>query len=271
MTNQQRLTQITERILSDIRSTVTDFRITEDEIHDAARFLDRVGQVGEFGSMLDIFFAVTSVVATQGAAGGTTPNLSGPFYKAGAPLRVDGRLYDGEVPDGETPLTIRGQITHVTTGEPVAGAVLDVWQADGNGDYDIDGYYLRGLIPVDGDGNYAFHTVMPEGYEISARGPTKELLLATGQHDWRPAHIHLRVHIDDTTPLQTQFFMGGARFLDTDPVDGVRSELIVEHRPAPDGVGRDARFDILLALERELPARSYEDGPRVQAGQAKAA
>ena len=265
MPDQQRLKQITDRILSELRATVMDFRITEEEIHDAATFFDRVGQAGEFGSLLDIFFAVTSVIATQGDAGGTTPNLAGPFYKAGAPLRKDGRLYEGEFPGGETPLTVHGRVTEAATGEPVPHAVLDVWQADGNGDYDVTGYHLRGLIPVDEGGCYVYHTVLPEGYEISAKGPTKQLLTAIGQHDWRPAHIHLRVHVGDTTALQTQFFMAGARFLDSDPVDGVRSELIVEHRPVTDGAGREARFDICLALDRALPARSMEDGPRVHA------
>jgi protocatechuate 3,4-dioxygenase beta subunit len=263
--DEQRLKQITDRILSDLRAAVTEFRITEEEIHDAARFLDRVGQAGEFGSMLDIFFAVTSVIATQGESGGTTPNLAGPFYKAGAPLRLDGRLYEGEFPEGETPLNVYGRVVDRATGEPVPEAILDVWQADGEGEYDVDGYHLRGLITVNEDGGYAFDTVLPEGYEISAKGPTKELLLAIGQHDWRPAHIHLRVHIDDATPLQTQFFMGGARFLDSDPVDGVRSELIVEHRAAANRIGREARFDIELALDRPLPIRSHDDGPRVQA------
>jgi catechol 1,2-dioxygenase len=264
VSDQQRMKEIVDRILSDVRSTVSDLRITEEEIHDAARFLNRVGQAGEFGSMLDIFFAVTSVIATQSASGGTTPNLAGPFYKAGAPLRSDGCLYEGGFPDGETPLTVRGRVTDITTGEPVPNAIVDVWQADGNGDYDIDGYHLRGLVKVDAEGNYVFRTVLPEGYEISARGPTKELLLGIGQHDWRPAHIHLRVYVGDVTALQTQFFMAGARFLDSDPVDGVRSELIVEHHATADGVGREARFDIGLALNRPLPERSFDDGPRVR-------
>jgi protocatechuate 3,4-dioxygenase beta subunit len=264
MTDQQRLKKIVDRILGDTRATVTEFQITEQEIHDAARFLDQVGRAGEFGSMLDIFFAVTSVIATQGTAGGTTPNLSGPFYKAGAPVRVDGRLYEGGLPEGQTPLTVTGRVTDASTGRPVAGAYLDVWQADGNGDYDVTGYDLRGLIPVDQNGEYVFHTVLPEGYEISAKGPTKRLLSALDQHDWRPAHIHVRVHTGETTPLQTQFFMGGARFLGSDPVDGVRPELIVDHRPTEDGAGREARFDISLALDRELPARSHDDGPRIR-------
>jgi len=151
------------------------------------------------------------------------------------------------------------------TGQGNAGSWIDEASGYGNGDYDVTGYHLRGLIPVDEDGCYVYHTVLPEGYEISAKGPTKQLLTAIGQHDWRPAHIHLRVHVGDTTALQTQFFMAGARFLDSDPVDGVRSELIVEHRPVTDGAAREARFDICLALDRALPARSMEDGPRVHA------
>jgi hypothetical protein len=65
VSDQKRMKQVVDRILSDVRSTVSDCHITEDELHEAARFLNRVGQAGEFGSMLDIFFAVTSVIATQ--------------------------------------------------------------------------------------------------------------------------------------------------------------------------------------------------------------
>jgi protocatechuate 3,4-dioxygenase beta subunit len=261
----ERLQQISGRIVSDLRATVAELQITEEEIHEAARFIDRLGQAGESSDLLDIFLGVTSVVATVGAAGGTTPNLAGPYYKAGPPLRRDGRLYDGDLPDGEVPLTVFGRVTDVATGAPVPDAVLDLWQADGLGEYDEVGYHLRGLVQVDADGRYAFQTVFPEGYEIPAKGPTTELLNAIGQQNWRPAHIHLRVHVGEATALQTQFFLAGADFLECDPVDAVRDTLIVEHRPAPDGIGREAQFNIELALDRPLPARSSAEGPKVQA------
>jgi protocatechuate 3,4-dioxygenase beta subunit len=265
MHDQQRLAEISDRLLAEIRAAITDLRITEDEIHHAAEFFNALGQAGEFADMLDIFFGVTSVVATLGAEGGTTPNLSGPYYKAGAPVREDGRLYDGELPAKEIPLTVHGRVTDVLTGEPVTDAILDLWQADGEGIYDEGGDHLRGLIPVDANGEYEFHTAFPEGYQIPAKGPTTELLEAIGQHNWRPAHIHLRVHVGDTTPLQTQFFMAGVKYLDSDPVDAVRDDLILQYEDAADGHGRVLEFNIGLALDDSAARRSHLEGPKAKA------
>jgi protocatechuate 3,4-dioxygenase beta subunit len=263
MIDQERLKQVSDRILADLRATVTEFRIDEEEIHDAARFFDRLGQAGEFSDLLDNFLATTSVIALSGE-GGTTPNLSGPYYKGGAPLRKDGNLVERELGDGEIPLTVSGQVLDAATNLPVPDAVLDIWQADGKGVYDETGYDLRGLVKADDAGRYAFHTLFPEGYEIPAKGPTTELLGAIGQQNWRPAHIHLRVYVGDRTALQTQFFLAGADFLDCDPVDAVRQDLIIEHRDAPGAGGREANLDIRLALDRPLPPRSFSEGPKVE-------
>lgn len=261
MTEENRVATVTQRLLDDARQAVIDLRITEDEIHEAAQFLDRLGQAGEFSDLLDIFLAVTSVVAIKGADGGTTPNLAGPYYKAGAPIRKDGRLYEGDLNEQEIPLAVRGTVTDAGSGAPVQNAVLDVWQADGAGEYDSAGYHLRGQIEVGADGSYEFHTVLPEGYQIPAKGPTTELLEMMGQHNWRPAHIHLRVHVGDRTPLQTQFFIAGARYLDSDPVDAVRSDLIVEARDDPASGGKQMDFDIRLPAAHG-DARSAADGPK---------
>jgi protocatechuate 3,4-dioxygenase beta subunit len=261
MTDENRLATVTQRLLKDAREAITDLRITEDEIHEAARFLDRLGQAEESSDMLDIFFGVTAVVAAKGTDGGTTPNLAGPYYKGGAPTRADGRVYEGELDERETPLTVRGTVTDVTSGDPVPDAILDIWQADGAGIYDSAGYHLRGLVEVDEDGSYEFHTVLPEGYQIPAKGPTTELLEMMGQHNWRPAHIHLRVHVGDLTPLQTQFFIGGARFLDSDPVDAVRSDLVIDAFDDPSTGGKQMDFDIKIAADGG-DGRSAAHGPK---------
>jgi len=261
MTDENRIATVTRRLLDDARQAVTDLKITEDEIHEAARFLDRLGQAEESSDLLDIFFGVTSVVAVKGTDGGTTPNLAGPYYKAGAPVRGDGRIYEGELDGRETPLAVRGTVTDAATGAPVPNAVLDVWQADGAGEYDTAGYHLRGLIEVADDGSYEFHTVLPEGYQIPAKGPTTELLEMIGQHNWRPAHIHLRVHVGDRTALQTQFFIAGARYLDSDPVDAVRSDLIVDAFDDPATGGKKMDFDIRLGGDGG-EVRSAADGPK---------
>lgn len=265
MVEHPRVAQVIEQIVADVRATIMDMKVTEDEIHAAARFLDQMGQAREFSDLLDILFAVTSVVATAGGTDGTTPNLAGPYYKAGAPLREDGVLYEGELPDGEIALLVRGSVTDAATGSPVSGAVLDVWQADGNGAYDVAGYHLRGLIQVADDGRYEFRTVLPEGYPIPAKGPTTKFLELMGQHNWRPAHIHLRVHVGEQTVLQTQFFIEGARFLDSDPVDAVRSDLVIPARDAEDGRGKVMDLPIRVALDGKITSRSYIDGPQVAA------
>lgn len=257
-----RFQMIVERLIADARAAVTELQITEDELHAAAEFLDSLGRAGEFADLLDIFLAVTSVVATLGTPDSTTPNLAGPYYKAGAPMRESGRLYDGELAAGDVPLTVRGRVVNGETGEPIAGAVLDIWQADGQGIYDVEGYHLRGRIPVDEFGWYEYRTVLPEGYQIPAKGPTTTLLRLLGQSNWRPAHIHLRVHVGDTTPLQTQFFIGGANYLDSDPVGAVYDDLVIEHRPSADGVGRVMAFDIRLPAIDQSMARRLGDGPK---------
>jgi catechol 1,2-dioxygenase len=221
-----------------------DLKITEDEIHAAADFLDSLGQAGEGRDLLDIFLGVTSVVATEGTPGGTTPNLAGPYYKRGAPLREHGKLYDGELPEGNTPLLIRGTVRDAATGTPVSGAELDLWQPDFRGIYDLEGYFLRGRVRADTKGYYELRTAFPEGYEIPAKGPTTQLLELIGRSNWRPAHIHVRVGVDGKQLLQTQFFMAGARWLEADPVEAVRDDLIIEWREADGGQGRIMDFDI---------------------------
>jgi protocatechuate 3,4-dioxygenase beta subunit len=245
-----RVKEIANRVLSDLLTTVTDLKVTELEIHQAAEFFNALGRAGEFPDLLDIFLAVTSVVATQGVEGGTTPNLAGPYYKAGAPSRPEGLLYDGEVPAGGIPVTVRGTVTHVETGLPLQGAELDLWQADSNGDYDVNGFQLRGIVRTNDAGEYTYRTVVPEGYEIPAKGPTSELLRLMGQTTWRPAHIHLRVNVDGAPVFQTQFFIEGARFLDSDPVGAVREDLITPVVDDPDGTGKQIRFDIRINPDR---------------------
>src|SRR4051812_37399674 len=90
---------------------------------------------------------VADGIAAAGNLLPTSPDILGPFYKAGAPFREGGRLagpHDGK------PLILHGTVRD-TSGELIAGlgAVLDVWQANGEGDYDNDGFNYRGKVEVD--------------------------------------------------------------------------------------------------------------------------
>src|SRR3954467_6237180 len=71
----------------------------------------------------------------------TVANVEGPYYKAGAPERDT--FVDDQTPG--TRLIISGHVLD-TDCHPIAGAVLDMWQANNDGVYDSQGYAFRGKI-----------------------------------------------------------------------------------------------------------------------------
>lgn len=149
----------------------------------------------------------------------TPPDIEGPFYKAGAPFRDDERLC--ESPD----LCVHGRVLD-TDGIPVLGAVLDVWQADKGGNYDNDGYTLRGKVKASGyTGNYRFETIVPGDYQIAEIPP-----------DFRCAHIHVRVTADGFKTLTTQLYFPDDKYNPTDHWFDPRR--VIQH---PDGC-----FDFVL-------------------------
>ena len=58
-------------------------------------------------------------------------------------------------------LMLRGHVLDVN-GSPIAGAVVNIWQADGAGSYHADAY--RGKVSTDETGQYAFRTAVPASY-----------------------------------------------------------------------------------------------------------
>lgn len=113
----------------------------------------------------------------------TPASSEGPYFKAGAPERTS--LLEPGLSGAR--LTLAG---HVLTRScaPVARARLDVWQADGTGRYDNDGYRLRGYQLTDDLGSFRFETVVPAPYSS------------------RIAHIHVKVQAPGRTSLTTQLF-----------------------------------------------------------------
>jgi len=153
----------------------------------------------------------------------TEDNIEGPFYKAGAPERAD--LIDRGMRG--TPLIVSGRVFS-TTGEPLASAVLDVWQANSEGEYDNKGYTLRGRLIADKDGNYRLRTIVPKYYKA---GETI-----------RPSHIHIKLSARAHPTLTTQLYFKGAPYNYIDP--DVRPSLMLT--PRDDRDAKQARFDFVL-------------------------
>ena len=121
----------------------------------------------------------------------TPSDQLGPYYIEGAPFRS--RI----APEGSTgtPLVITGTVYLAGCGGGLGAAVVDVWQADAAGEYDLtDGFNYRGRVSADESGRFSFETVIPAPYNP------------------RPAHIHVRVSHPDAETLVTQLYfeVGGA-------------------------------------------------------------
>ena len=123
----------------------------------------------------------------------TESDMLGPFYKEGAPFKQ--RL--GEGVEGER-LIITGKVMDMGC-QPIKDAILDIWQANSTGEYDNEGFTLRGKVQTDNDGNYVIDTIVPREY-------------ATGDIT-RPGHIHLKVGAPNQPTLTTQLYFEGEPYL----------------------------------------------------------
>lgn len=163
--------------------------------------------------------------ASAPACGGRTEsNIEGPYHRPGAPLR------DELAPHAS--LTIGGTVRDRRC-RPLAGAVMDFWQADQDGDYDLQGFAFRGQLRTNEAGQYSVRTLHPGRYRAGGLV--------------RPAHIHVKVHANGHAPLTTQLYFLGDPHNETDP--WFRSSLVL--REAPRGCcsghrGRRAHFDFVL-------------------------
>ena len=73
------------------------------------------------------------------------------------------------------------------------------------------------------------------------------MLVATGRHPWRPAHVHFMIKAPGYETLITHVFRDGDPYLDTDVVFGVRNSLIVQMPENPAKPGRHVlRHDFVL-------------------------
>jgi protocatechuate 3,4-dioxygenase beta subunit len=90
----------------------------------------------------------------------TPTQIEGPYYKIGSPRRAS--LIEPGITG--TPLVLVGRVLN-EHGKPIPNAILDFWQSDDRGNYDMVGTLLRGHILSDGDGRYSLETIVPACYE----------------------------------------------------------------------------------------------------------
>jgi hydroxyquinol 1,2-dioxygenase len=259
-----RLAEIMTALVRHLHEFAREVRLTEAEWMAGIQWLKRTGQISdekreEFILASDVLGLSMLVVQMNHRfdPAATPATVLGPFHIAGSPELGFGADMSEGVPG--TPLFVTGTVRGLD-GEPVPGAVLDVWQADPDGAYEaqleVDEARLRAKYTAREDGTYCVRTVGPKGYAIPMDGPVGDLIGRTAISHFRPAHVHFLLTAPGHQPLITHLFQEGAQYLDSDVVFGTKAELVVafeprEAGPTPDGGTADgpwleARYDFVL-------------------------
>jgi catechol 1,2-dioxygenase len=209
--------------------------------------------------------------------GGTPRTIEGPLYVAGAPISAgEARMDDGTDPG--TVMFVHGRVVDAD-GNPVAGAVVDIWHANTKGAYSYfdpsqSDYNLRRRIITDAEGRYRVRSIVPSGYGCPPEGTTQELLNQLGRHGQRPAHIHFFLSAPGYRHLTTQINLAGDKYLWDDFAYATRDGLVGDIRFIDDasaardrgleGLFAELEFDFQLQTAPAPEAEQRSKRPRVK-------
>lgn len=150
----------------------------------------------------------------------TPSQTEGPFYTPDTPERAS-LLEEGI---SGTTLLVTGKVLS-TDCQPIAGAVVDFWHADDAGNYDNEGFGLRGHQFTDANGNFRLETIVP------------------GLYPGRTRHIHVKAQGPDSVLLTTQLYFPDEAANDEDDI--FERALLMD--VADDGDGKTAVFNFVLS------------------------
>ncbi len=264
-----RLREVLVSLVKHLHAFARDAELTIPEWEKAIDFLTRVGQKSdderqEFILLSDVLglSMLVETISNRKFGVATESTVLGPFHVVESPVRDLGDDIDLVKDPNSTPCAVTGRVVS-TDGSPIPGAVLDVWQANDQGFYDVQQPDVqprtngRGLFTADQNGEFWFRTIVPSYYPIPADGPVGELLKATGRHAFRPAHIHFIVTAPGHRDLTTHIFVAGSEYIESDTVFAVKKSLVADFDEVTDEalanqwkVGkvpfRHADFDIIM-------------------------
>ena len=149
--------------------------------------------------------AAGTLAPTPACDDGDDPTLAqteGPYFTPDSPQRAS--LLEAGM--GGQRLVVAGTVL-TTDCRPLQRALLDFWQADDAGQYDNQGYRLRGHQFSDAKGAWRLETIVP------------------GLYTGRTRHIHVKVQAPDGPVLTTQLYFPGEPANDRDGI--FRPELLL--------------------------------------------
>jgi catechol 1,2-dioxygenase len=247
-----RLREVVDALVRHAHAFIREVKPSAEEFEAAIGFVTGIGQAttdthNEVILASDIlgFSSLVSLLSNTPGGTHTEAALLGPFWRENAPDCAHGDNIARSAAPG-LPVVMHGQVVGAD-GAPIAGALVDVWQANPLGFYDNqdptqEAMNLRGRFHSDEAGRFWFQTVRPAGYPVPTHGPCGDLLRAQLRVPYRPAHIHFMVSKPGHETLITQVFADDAEHLDNDVTFSVLQSLIAHFERhdssegAPEGV-----------------------------------
>jgi hydroxyquinol 1,2-dioxygenase len=239
----QRFRRIMQSMIKHLHALVRDIEPTEQEWMAAIEWLTRTGKLSnekrqEFVLASDVVGVsmLIDCINHRLPSEATPTTVTGPFHVHGSPNLPNGADIARGAP-GE-PCYIAGSVRNLD-GNPIVGATLDIWQADGDGHYDAqhggDEAWMRGVFKSDSTGAFVVQTVLPVPYSIPMDGPVGEIMARTKISPMRPSHIHFLINAPGHHQLITHLFKKSCPHIASDVVYGVKAPLISEFDLMPAG------------------------------------
>jgi hydroxyquinol 1,2-dioxygenase len=250
-----RLREVMQSAIKHLHGFVSDVKPTGAEWFKAIQFLTAIGHKcddkrQEFILASDVMGVSMLIddINNRRVDGATPSTVEGPFHIPDAPEVAHGADMAKGAPG--IPCFVTGTVRGLN-GEPVGGAILDLWQTDGEGLYEEQRRtaepWMRGIYRSKPDGSYSIRTVAPISYTIPMDGPIGEFFGRTTMSHMRPAHIHFAISAPGYHGVVTHLFQKGDEYIENDVVYGVKAPLVVAFvkRPpgkAPNGDTVDTEF-----------------------------
>ena len=250
-----RLREVMASLIRHLHGFVREIEPTEQEWMTAIEWLTQTGKLctdkrQEFilGSDVLGVSMLVDCINHRLASAATPTTVTGPFHIHDSPKLANGADMARGAPG--IPCFVTGCVRDLD-GKPIAGAILDIWQTDGEGLYEaqreVTEPWMRGVYESAPDGSFLIRTVAPIGYSIPMDGTVGELMNRTNVSHMRPAHIHFLVEAPGYHRLVTHLFQRGCQFIESDAVYGVKEKLIVAFKKMPAGgkapTGEDINTD----------------------------
>ena len=176
-----RLREIMLSLIGHLHAFVKEVNLTEAEWFQAIEILTEAGRMCSDKRQEFILFSdtlgvsmVVDLLSHRKPDGATELTVFGPFHRQNAPEMPSGGNI-AHLDHKGAPTLVSGRVLDLD-GRPIAGALLDVWQAQTSGLYDsqdpnLHELHMRGKFRTDAEGRYLVRTVLPVNYPIPSDGP----------------------------------------------------------------------------------------------------